>query len=290
MGSIYKITNTLNGKAYIGQTIRDAEKTRIRDHLTGNVNGSRLVKRAIEKYGQDTFTYEILHDGIIPEFLNDLEKEVIEKYNTLAPRGYNLDAGGSNGSPSEETKRKISEASKGKKMSEEARRKQSEAKKGEKNPMYGKYGEKHPMYGKPSAKGFLGKKHSDETLQRMSESSRGEKNPMYGKYGEKHPMYGKKRSEETLERMSEAKKGEKNPMYGKCGEKHPMYGKKRSEETLQKMRSPYYTPAYKFFCTLPYTLSPTEKTEKLREQFPDVHSSTIWRWVKKWRSNAPSQS
>ena len=35
MGSIYKITNTVNGKAYIGKTIRDAVKTRIRDHLNG---------------------------------------------------------------------------------------------------------------------------------------------------------------------------------------------------------------------------------------------------------------
>ena len=42
MGSIYKITNTVNGKAYIGQTIHDAEKTRIRDHLNGTGNGSRL--------------------------------------------------------------------------------------------------------------------------------------------------------------------------------------------------------------------------------------------------------
>ena len=68
MGSIYKITNTVNGKAYIGQTIHDAEKTRIRDHLNGTGNGSRLVRRAINKYGKDAFTYEILYDGIIPEF------------------------------------------------------------------------------------------------------------------------------------------------------------------------------------------------------------------------------
>ena len=81
MGSIYKITNTANGKSYIGQTIQDAVKTRIRYHFAGR--GNQLVKRAIEKYGQDAFTYEILHDGIIPEFLDDLEKEVIAKFNTV---------------------------------------------------------------------------------------------------------------------------------------------------------------------------------------------------------------
>ena len=38
MGSIYKITNTVNGKSYIGQTIYDAVKTRIRYHFAGRGN------------------------------------------------------------------------------------------------------------------------------------------------------------------------------------------------------------------------------------------------------------
>ena len=137
MGSIYKITNTVNGKAYIGQTIHDAEKTRIRDHFRSNGKGSQLIKDDIEKYGQDAFTYEILHDGIIPGFLDTLEKEVIAKFNTLAPHGYNLTEGGGGGFRSEETRRKMSEAKKGKPSpnkgkphSEEHRRKISEAMKG----------------------------------------------------------------------------------------------------------------------------------------------------------------
>ena len=137
MGSIYKITNTVNGKAYIGQTIHDAEKTRIRDHFRSKGKGSQLIKDDIEKYGQDAFTYKILHDGIIPEFLDTLEKEVIAKFNTLAPHGYNLTEGGGGGSRSEETRRKMSEArkgkpspNKGKPFSEEHCRKISEAMKG----------------------------------------------------------------------------------------------------------------------------------------------------------------
>ena len=50
MGSIYKITNTVNGKSYIGKTIQDAEKTRIRDHLRGKaVNLSKMPLRSTEK-------------------------------------------------------------------------------------------------------------------------------------------------------------------------------------------------------------------------------------------------
>ena len=139
MGSIYKITNTINGKVYVGQTINDAYKTRIRDHLNGTQHGSRLVKHAIEKYGQDVFTVEILHDGIIPEFLNTLEIEAIAKFNTVAPNGYNLDTGGNGvGSPSGETRRKLSEANKGKKRSEETKQKISASKTGENHPNYGK--------------------------------------------------------------------------------------------------------------------------------------------------------
>ena len=46
MGSIYKITNTVNGKAYIGQTRHDAEKTRMRDHFNGH--GNRILKNSVK--------------------------------------------------------------------------------------------------------------------------------------------------------------------------------------------------------------------------------------------------
>ena len=285
MGCIYLIRNLKNNKCYIGQTIQDAEKTRIRDHLTGN--GNRILKNAVKKYGREAFTFEILHDGIIPEFLNMLEIEEIANHNCVRPNGYNLTEGGEGGLPSEETRRKLSEAHKGEKhnnygktLPEETRRRISEAGKG--------------------------KKRSEETRRRISES----------KKGENHPNYGKKLSEEHRQKMSESKKGENNPNYGKkLSEEHRQKisktttGRKRSEETCRRtseslkrfylsekseeirrkisesIRSPYYTPAYQSFCALSKTLTLRETRKKLREQFPNVSRSSIYGWTQKWQSD-----
>jgi hypothetical protein len=104
---------------------------------------------------------------------------------------------------SEEHKRKVSEAIKGKTISKETKRKMSEVKKG--------------------------KNHSEETKKKLSEANKGENNPNYGKSrseetkrkiseankGENSPFYGKSRSEETKGKMSEVKKGKNNPNYNK---------------------------------------------------------------------------
>ena len=239
MGSIYKITNTVNGKAYIGQTIHDAVKGRINDHLNRTANGSRLVKRAIEKYGKEAFTYEILHDGIIPEFLDTLEIEAIAKFNTIAPRGYNLERGGNNGKMlSSETRRKISEAHKGKTLSAETRRKISEAHKGKtlsaetrRKISEARKGENHPMFGKPPTKGFSGKRHTPETRRKISEATTGEKNHRYGKLA---PNRGKQRSAETRRKISRSNKGKRHTpeTCRKISEAHK--GKTLTPEHLQK--------------------------------------------------------
>ena len=272
MGSIYKITNTVNEKAYIGQTIHDALAGRINDHLNGHARGSRLVRRAINKYGKDAFTYEILYDGIIPEFLDDLEIEAIEKFNTIAPHGYNLRSGGGGGSLSEETRRKISQAKKGenhhfygKTFSEEHRRNMSEAKKGKPGKPPSKEARRNmseAKKGKPSWN--KGKTFSEEHRRNMSEAKKGKP--------------GKPHSEETKRNMSEAKKGEKNPMYGKSP----------SKETRRKMSEANAPPeciaARKLFFSLPPDMDLKEKRKRLRQRFPNKHSATVYRWCKKFES------
>ena len=92
MGSIYKITCTITGKSYIGQTIH-APSLRIENHLSGKSKRCRLLYNAIQEYGRNAFDYEILHD-VPPKMLSDFEKSAIRKFNTLAPNGYNLTPGG----------------------------------------------------------------------------------------------------------------------------------------------------------------------------------------------------
>ena len=135
MGYVYKITNTVNNKSYIGISIHEPEKDRIRKHLSGQ--GNRIIERAVKKYGKDAFTYEILEANVFDEFLPDLEVAYIANHNTIRPHGYNLTYGGEGGgSPSAEARGKMSEAQKGRKHSAETRRKISESGKGKKHKPY----------------------------------------------------------------------------------------------------------------------------------------------------------
>ncbi len=87
---IYKITNKLNGKIYIGQTVRRL-KVRIKQHLT---RGESLVSKAIKKYGIDNFTIEQIDHAHSIDELNNKEIYWIAFYDCVAPKGYNLSRGG----------------------------------------------------------------------------------------------------------------------------------------------------------------------------------------------------
>lgn len=93
MGYIYKITNKINNKCYIGQTKRSINK-RWNEHCNRN-SSSHGLSNAIKKYSIENFDIQILESIEDNSKLNDLEKEYIKKYNSLSPYGYNLDTGGS---------------------------------------------------------------------------------------------------------------------------------------------------------------------------------------------------
>ena len=280
MGCVYMWTNNVNDKKYIGKCHGDV-KSRYRHHANGH--GSVPLKRAFGKYGIDNFTFEILHDGIIDDFLNYYEIEAIRVHNSKVPYGYNLTDGGEGMlgySPSTETRRKISVAQKGKKGKPHT-------------------AETRHKIGKANS----GKTHSEETRRKMSMSRKGRIVSSETRHKISEANSGRKHSVETRRKLSEAKKGEKHNFYGR---KRPIEtrrkiseskrGKKLSPETCRKMseamkgripsnRSPYHIPARDMFFSLSDSLTLAEKRENLYDHFLKVKRFTLNKWTLQWQSD-----
>lgn len=164
---IYKITNILNGKIYIGQTIQDL-KERWYGHCR-SISNCTAIARALKKYGKDNFTIEQIDQADSLEELNKKEVEWISRFSSNTKGiGYNLTTGGMNAIPSEETKAKmrgprpaLSLKQMGKKVSEETKRKMSEA-------HIGKVFSKETR--ERLSKAHTGKKFSLESVRKMSEA------------------------------------------------------------------------------------------------------------------------
>ena len=160
---IQKITNDINNKVQIGQTIEPHR--RFIDHIQAakNWETTRPYKSALYSamncYGIEHFHFEII-EKCEPSELSDREVYWIEKYNSLVPAGQNILKGGKSlygeNNPfygkhhSCETKQKISEKNTGKKRTDEEKAMMSVRNQGENNPFYGKT-------------------HSDETKKRIKE-------------------------------------------------------------------------------------------------------------------------
>lgn len=91
---IYKSTNKITGKVYIGQTTKNLEK-----RIKGHVNESKKDKNrpflsSINKYGVDNFVFEIIDFADNLNELNDKEIYWINFYNSVSPNGYNVTGGG----------------------------------------------------------------------------------------------------------------------------------------------------------------------------------------------------
>lgn len=113
---IYKITNIVNGKIYIGksQNIEKRFKAHIND-LNRNCNHNPHFQNAWNKYGKDNFKFEIIHTLNIynEEKISELEIYYISKYNSTDTNfGYNFQCGGQGAKLSERQKEFIRENSK----------------------------------------------------------------------------------------------------------------------------------------------------------------------------------
>lgn len=201
MGCVYVLQNKLNGKVYVGQTVKKVAY-RIADHK----KSLRPIGRAIRKYGFENFT---CHENEVPEpFLDNLEANLICLYDSLCPNGYNFESGGNllkhHHSSSKE---KMSASRKGKKQSQETRLKRSESMKGMPHP----WAKGKTNQGIQAArKAWIGMHHTNESKAIMSVLKKGK--PAWNKGislpPEKHPMFGKHHTEATKKKISEARMGQ----------------------------------------------------------------------------------
>jgi len=91
---IYKTTNKINNKVYIGQTTQRLEK-RISSHIReSKIDKNRPFLSSINKYGVDSFTFEIIDSANNLDELNDKEIYWIDFYGSVSPNGYNITGGG----------------------------------------------------------------------------------------------------------------------------------------------------------------------------------------------------
>ena len=199
-GFVYIITNTKNGKAYVGCKQYYIGKSKKQSRWQTYTGSSKYLNEDIKKIGKKYFTFEVIAEYKNKRSLRYYEMYYQVKWNVLTatvegsdkPAFYNSYVGGKFYRPiesymphTEETKIKMSKA---------------------------QTGEKHPLYGK---------KHTEETIRKMREA----------KLGENNYWYGKKHTEETKNKMREAHTGEDNPMYGK---KHTEEAKRKISEARLK--------------------------------------------------------
>lgn len=230
-GIVYKVTNKVNGKVYIGQTTRTLNKRKsehISAALTEKYKGqcSEYFHNALRKYGKNAFVWEILETCSNKYDLDLAEQWYVMYYNTFKSKtesnGYNLTKGGNGNSGlifSDEHKRKISESKKGNKLSEAHKQKIRDNAKI--NPNYGNKGRVTSNYTKNLLReANLGKKLSDDIKRKIGLSSKGNKHAL-----------GYKHTDEVKAKMSKSTSGKNNPMYGVPS---PLTGVKGKDNHLAK--------------------------------------------------------
>ena len=134
MYTVYQHKNKINGKIYIGITMQEPEK---RWRKGKGYKSSPYFYSAIQKYGWDNFEHNILFTELTKEEACLKEQELIKQFDSMnREHGYNSTSGGDVFSMNEETKQKISQAMMGNKnglghpCSEEKKKKISEAQRG----------------------------------------------------------------------------------------------------------------------------------------------------------------
>ena len=164
---IYIVTNTVNGKQYVGITNSLAKRWNKHKNAKGS---APALHAAIKKYGLDAFIFSHIADAFDSEAAKKIEIMLIAEHNTIAPHGYNLTSGGDGTlNPSEEVRQKLSASHAGKTQSEETKAKRSASLK--------------KAYAEGRKESNAGKtwKMSEEGKAKIRAAKIGDKNPMFGK-------------------------------------------------------------------------------------------------------------
>lgn len=191
---VYVHINKFNGKKYVGQTINGNNINKRWVNGLG-YRSCTVFYKAIKKYGWNNFEHDIVASNLTLEEANHFEELLIRELDTMNPlNGYNLKSGGENNKLSDETKRKIGNANKGRIISEEDIIKMSESRKGRVLP---------EEVRRKISESNKGKKLSDETKRKIGQSSLGRN-------------IGRKHTEEEIKKMRKRGKTKKeNPAYHK---------------------------------------------------------------------------
>jgi len=105
---LYRITNKINDKIYIGQSI-DPIRRWYEHKRSASSNSCMIISRAIKKYGNNVFIFEVIATCKTYEDANEIETLLVSQYNSLVPNGYNVSLGGMNAPKSEAWKKIISQ-------------------------------------------------------------------------------------------------------------------------------------------------------------------------------------
>jgi len=203
-GIIYKATGP-DDRVYIGQTVKTL-KRRKSQHAFRTKKGDRrgAFHIALLELGFSSFTWDQIDNAETAGELDAKEKQWIAYYKADNPAfGYNIFEGGSSPRQTQESRQKLSEATKGRKrlpFSEETRRKMSEANKGRKLT---------PEQYQKMCKALKGRKLTSEHRQKISEGLKGTEKSAKTRQKISAGHKGKTLTTETRRKISEATRGEK---------------------------------------------------------------------------------
>lgn len=194
---IYLITNTVNGKQYVGQTHLTLHQ-RWRAHVVAVKHSPycRLLYAAMRKYGVESFRIDQIDEVTGSQAdVDAAESRAINQHGTLSPGGYNLRAGGGRGRVHAETKALMSAAHKGKPKSPEHRAAIGAAHKGRRYPP--EFSRK--IWETRRANGT--DKHTPETRAKISASNKGRRQSKNTRDAIRRAHLGSKRSPETCAKI-----------------------------------------------------------------------------------------